>query len=623
MKPTGNISKERSQYSIKTRHFFILGSEKKIPVIERDKHPGVASNPGKNKHQETSNAKQEPKTKVKQQYKLKQRYYFIFTNFVGLCLAEIAHMFQKRYDVLIFYTISLQKTKRVSDVFHRNHVQHVLNLFQYRKLILNLKDRPNLLTNTLFKELLLAIKAEKKFWSVFIFPKYLKSLAGKKPTSQRVREPILAENKAKQLPTDNEEKIADFLAVTRKRVAIASLKTQVEKRMNEAILISPNKKINFRKSLMTSQQRTFLTNRSLHLSRLLVQNGWVAQSPKSNIPCSVYGDKRGALSQMPRVVTQLLDNKKMLYLLLVNHNLQHYMPPTFLTLEDAMKYRKSSKKHATKAKEYTNEKENNALGINLKKNKEELMNEPKEEPETDPMWFLKKNGAACQKAVFSYLSLESMKEKYDEIEHPEQWVIQKSVQRPHLLDGRKAVLRLYVLVTHDIRIFLHRKGVWAVLSKPYDANDPDPSAQCDHKLLNYNPNVRLPFTADTITVNPQYHTMWKSCHRLCYETVTMVKSQLNPSQNVGVYHIFGYDIIFDCDLQPWLVEINHYPSLRASFDGTEYGKHGEIEQPSEDGIIKNEVVEDFYWLIIAPFFNPGTIPRPKGWFELTSSCLSE
>ena len=68
--------------------------------------------------------------------------------------------------------------------------------------------------------------------------------------------------------------------------------------------------------------------------------------------------------------------------------------------------------------------------------------------------------------------------------------------------------------------------------------------------------------------------------------------EIHSSQLSNRFHIFGYDLLFELpSMKPWLIEINHYPSLRGTF-----------EDGKGDSEVKAQLAQDFYHFIVKPYF---------------------
>lgn len=374
---------------------------------------------------------------------------------------------------------------------------------------------------------------------------------------------------------------------------------------------------------------------------------------------SIADEIYGSLSQLPRRITKTLDNKTDFYVLLIENSplLPDFIPKTFLTYQEAKEFAVRDKQewesqhgqhkkhvHTSSASEtekqatnnqdgQTNSDANAQLNSNSESETQDGLNPSEQENNTDTtnadavnikqdhdhdqtpageiakqtndmhipkypqyVWFLKKNSAANQVGVYSFTTLEKLKQHYfdkTKVKQPETYVIQREVINPLLFEKRKTTLRIYVLITWDLKVYIYNKGVWVVLTNEYDNRNPDRSVHCDHKIRdakNGHCDVRRIFD-DT---DPNYHAIIQQSKNIAFQTLhtIMGKERLNPNNEIGYFHLFGYDILLDANLKAWLIEINHYPSLRQTF--SDFG--------TGDAPVKKRLARDFYYFIVEPFF---------------------
>jgi len=162
----------------------------------------------------------------------------------------------------------------------------------------------------------------------------------------------------------------------------------------------------------------------------------------------------------------------------------------------------------------------------------------------------------------------------------EPYVVQKYVANPLLIGGKKFDLRLYVLVTSvaPLKVFLHRSGFARFSTRRYtDQGDRNTAPLRDlHAHLT---NVAVNKLAETY--NKQNAQKWdlKSL-RLhlslkfgsdvidklfdSIQTLT-IRSLLACSDkiidNKSCFEIYGFDVLIDESLNPWLIEVNAAPSF--------------------------------------------------------------
>ncbi|XP_031228169.1 probable tubulin polyglutamylase TTLL9 isoform X3 [Mastomys coucha] len=159
----------------------------------------------------------------------------------------------------------------------------------------------------------------------------------------------------------------------------------------------------------------------------------------------------------------------------------------------------------------------------------------------------------------------------------ENYVAQRYVENPYLIGGRKFDLRVYVLVMSYIplRAWLYRDGFARFSNTRFTLNSID-----DHYV--HLTNVAVQKTS------PDYHPKkgckWmlqrfrqylaskhgpKAVETLFSDMDNIFIKSLQSVQKVIIsdkhcFELYGYDILIDQDLKPWLLEVNASPSLTAS-----------------------------------------------------------
>ncbi|NWX93993.1 TTLL9 polyglutamylase, partial [Nothoprocta pentlandii] len=159
----------------------------------------------------------------------------------------------------------------------------------------------------------------------------------------------------------------------------------------------------------------------------------------------------------------------------------------------------------------------------------------------------------------------------------EVYVAQRYIENPYLIGGRKFDLRVYVLVTSYIplKAWLYRGGFARFSKTRFTLNSID-----DHYV--HLTNVAVQKTAPDY--DPEKGCKWMIQQLRQYLTAKhgaeaveilfadmdniFIKS-LQSVQKVMIsdkhcFELYGYDILIDQDLKPWLIEVNASPSLIAS-----------------------------------------------------------
>nr|KAG5712983.1 hypothetical protein BaRGS_021777 [Batillaria attramentaria] len=123
-------------------------------------------------------------------------------------------------------------------------------------------------------------------------------------------------------------------------------------------------------------------------------------------------------------------------------------------------------------------------------------------------------------------------------EGPETYVVQRYIENPYLIGGRKFDLRIYVLVTSKT------------------APDYDPEKGCKWSLQQLRQYFIAKHGIEAMDqmfkqINDIFIYSLQSCQRII----------INDKH---CFELYGYDILIDANLKPWLIEINASPSLTAS-----------------------------------------------------------
>ncbi|KAJ3183050.1 Tubulin polyglutamylase ttll4 [Geranomyces variabilis] len=208
-------------------------------------------------------------------------------------------------------------------------------------------------------------------------------------------------------------------------------------------------------------------------------------------------------------------------------------------------------------------------------------------------------------------------------------IVSRYIAKPYLIGGRKFDLRLYVAVTsfEPLRIYLYRDGVVRFAGEKYSASSKSIRNRYIH-LTNYSISRRSKVSAAATAAalfpgaesaeaafllsDPRFSTTaskW-SLHTLeAYfaalgidfspilaqirdlVTKTIISGHTSNASGVRMfsrsrtscYELFGFDVLLDARLKPWLMEVNISPSLKASCD--------------MDFAIKHELVVDLMNLV--------------------------
>lgn len=159
---------------------------------------------------------------------------------------------------------------------------------------------------------------------------------------------------------------------------------------------------------------------------------------------------------------------------------------------------------------------------------------------------------------------------------PEGYIVQKYIENPYLVGGKKFDIRIYVLVTSysPLTVYLHRLGFCRFSSVQYSKEKEDFTNMVIHAT-----NVAIQKGATEY--DSENGCKWQLRNLRMYLTskhgkdqsdkaftdieAVIVKSLLSVQKIIihdkHCFELYGYDVLLDENLKPWLLEINASPSL--------------------------------------------------------------
>jgi len=163
---------------------------------------------------------------------------------------------------------------------------------------------------------------------------------------------------------------------------------------------------------------------------------------------------------------------------------------------------------------------------------------------------------------------------------PEVYVVQKYVEGPLLIGGKKFDLRLYAMVTNyqPLTIYMHRGGFCRFSMSRYTSDKSDMTNLGKHltnvAVQKHSGKAAYKRTGAKWDMrNLKTYLMsvvgLEAVNRLMSDIESIVIHSLLAVQKVMIndkhcFELYGYDILIDTDYRPWLLEVNASPSLTAN-----------------------------------------------------------
>ena len=168
-------------------------------------------------------------------------------------------------------------------------------------------------------------------------------------------------------------------------------------------------------------------------------------------------------------------------------------------------------------------------------------------------------------------------------------VVQEYIDNPFLINKTKFDLRLYVLMTgiDPVKIYIFENGLVRFATQEY-TNDPSQLENNFIHLTNYSVNK----TSESFEYNEHpgsyeghkwdlktlwkymdeelgidWKPVWEKTKEVCVKTVLCGQEHMakefskQMKSDYSCYKLWGFDVMYDDKLKPWLLEVNNIPSL--------------------------------------------------------------
>ena len=167
-------------------------------------------------------------------------------------------------------------------------------------------------------------------------------------------------------------------------------------------------------------------------------------------------------------------------------------------------------------------------------------------------------------------------------------MISRYITNPLLINGHKFDLRIYVIVTsyEPLRVYVYKEGLARFASESYSTKF-NKNNRYMH-LTNYSINKKnekfvqnedveqddvgfkwslTAFCNHLEQVGIDMDLLWSRIYDVilktlsCGDNYVIQAMKKNQMYRLNCFEVFGFDILLDSDLKPWLVEVNLSPSL--------------------------------------------------------------
>ncbi|RLU18293.1 hypothetical protein DMN91_008649 [Ooceraea biroi] len=214
-------------------------------------------------------------------------------------------------------------------------------------------------------------------------------------------------------------------------------------------------------------------------------------------------------------------------------------------------------------------------------------------------WIVKPVAKSRGKGIFLFRKLKDLaewKNRETKLQQPgipaETYVVQRYIDNPYLVAGRKFDLRIYVLVTsfHPLKVWLAREGFARLCGELFDLEnirdnrvhltniaiqlkagrniEDDPSMR--GKSEKWDCKWALSKLRDYLVTHHGAEVVENLMQRIAGVIMaSLLAVQPAMMQDRNCFELYGYDILLSDDLRPWLLEVNASPALTGT-DNEDY-----------------------------------------------------
>lgn len=150
------------------------------------------------------------------------------------------------------------------------------------------------------------------------------------------------------------------------------------------------------------------------------------------------------------------------------------------------------------------------------------------------------------------------------------------MERPLLCGGRKFDIRVWVLFTHELKVYFFRQGYIRTSSFNFTVNE-DKIADLSVHLTNnavqkYNPDYNKYEQGNQLSFKTlknmleekgkDYDSFITNMKNIIKISSMAIRRRINRMEREFCFEIFGYDFMVDeIDCKPWLIEVNTNPCI--------------------------------------------------------------
>ncbi|XP_048579251.1 polyglutamylase complex subunit TTLL1 isoform X2 [Nematostella vectensis] len=210
-------------------------------------------------------------------------------------------------------------------------------------------------------------------------------------------------------------------------------------------------------------------------------------------------------------------------------------------------------------------------------------------------WIMKPTNRSQGKGIFIINKLSQLKKwskdsKGTAMIHTgkDSYMISRYIDNPLLIGGKKFDLRIYILVTsyRPLKAYVYQHGFCRFCTVQYNAD----LSELDNVFIHLT-NVAIQKHGDDY--NPIHGGKWTVKNLRLFLEGTRGKEGVIANDR-HCFECYGYDIIIDDNLKPWLIEVNASPSLTSTTSADRIMKYNLIHDTLNIAVPNGEI-PDVRW----------------------------
>ncbi|DBB17391.1 TPA: hypothetical protein ACH3X3_014425 [Trebouxia sp. C0006] len=190
-----------------------------------------------------------------------------------------------------------------------------------------------------------------------------------------------------------------------------------------------------------------------------------------------------------------------------------------------------------------------------------------------PVWIVKPASRNRGNGIQVFGSFQDIETHLRNAKTGSQWVVQKYIEQPLLIDGRKFDIRSYCLITPDHKIHMYKHSYIRTSSTAFDlSNLEDRSSHLTNDAVQekfehygtFEDSNKLSMEAfqelfaGQFSVEDDLVPQMRAC---AIHAFSAVLNKLNPMRRQHCFELFGLDFMVDARHKVYLIEVNTSPAL--------------------------------------------------------------